>query len=125
MVYVGVMDWFLIIISGREMEESQTAKIENIEEMECEACSKTFPNEGMLKTHMKTKHSAEELSKEKSDPMKYAPKSTSKGGFEQYQQDLEDKIFAFLGELGEKNVVTNDDVGEVRVEVCRTRSRTR
>lgn len=34
----------------------------------------------------------------------------SKGGFEQYQQDLEDKIFAFLGELGEKNVISSDDL---------------
>lgn len=37
----------------------------------------------------------------------------SKGGFEQYQQDLEDKIFAFLGELGEKNVISSDDLENV------------
>lgn len=75
-------------------------------------CNKTFPNEIHLKTHIKTKHAPKqpepEVIKPKPDPSKNQIKP--KGGFEQYQQDLEDKIFAFLGELGEKNVVSSDDV---------------
>lgn len=82
--------------------------------MECEQCNKMFPNETLLKSHVKTKHPPKpepEVTKPKPDPSKNQIKS--KGGFEQYQQDLEDKIFAYLGELGEKNIVSSDDVDNV------------
>ena len=83
--------------------------------MECSLCSKSFPTQVLLETHNRNKHSK----KEQVDTQKPKVESSTpititgkfKGGFEQYQQDLEDKIYAFLGELGEKNA-TNAEDGE-------------
>lgn len=86
-------------------------------------CGKRFNSYNNYHSHLKAKHSTSAIKtaetidiKEPADKatkpkvllgfiMQQPNKLVGKNkGFEQYQQDLEDKIYAFLGELGEKHV---------------------
>lgn len=70
--------------------------------IKCSDCEKVYPKESDLYAHMKSKHPAEGI--EKSKPPKLFPKNRV---LETQQNEHEDAIYAYLGELGEKNQETS------------------
>ena len=65
----------------------------------CETCEKHFKVESDLYVHLKQKHSIDQ------DESKVKSKKNQKESkqLEQEQNDIEDSIYAFLGELGEEH----------------------
>ena len=96
------------------MTDSPKEKEAKQEDFECEACNKSFTSQVLYESHVRTKHASKEdepiKTKVETPPQPQRLSTKTKANFEQYQQDLEDKIYAFLGELGEKNALTSEDV---------------